>query len=217
MLKIYGADLSAPANKVRMSANAIGIAYEYIRVKLREGEHRKPEYLAVNPLGKVPAIDDDGFRLFESNAICRYLASKHKSSLYPSSVEQRAIIDAWTDFGTIHVGGALSRLTYNRLFVPVIPGAEVDEKSVEDGIKFLAKYLPSVDEQLGKYKYLCGDQISLADISLVALLDPAEATQTKLSSYSNIVLWRNELKQQDFYTKCHKSYEDVLLQFAAKA
>ena len=64
MLKIYGADLSAPANKVRMTANALGIEYEYIRVSIRDGENRTEEYLKMHPAGKVPVIDDDGFVLF---------------------------------------------------------------------------------------------------------------------------------------------------------
>ena len=79
MLKIYGADLSGPANKVRFVANYLGLKYDYVVVKLREGEHQKPEFLKINPIGKIPAIEDDGFTLFESNAICRYLADKNNS------------------------------------------------------------------------------------------------------------------------------------------
>ena len=81
MLKIYGADLSSPANKVRFAANALGLEYEYIQVKLRDGEHKKSEFLKINPVGKIPVIDDDGFVLFESGAIAKYLCVKHNSAL----------------------------------------------------------------------------------------------------------------------------------------
>ena len=87
MLKIYGANLSGPANKVRFTANYLGLDYEYVQVKIREGEHRHPEFLAINPVGKIPAMDDDGFVLFESSAIVRYLAEKHDSDLYPKDGE----------------------------------------------------------------------------------------------------------------------------------
>ena len=82
-MKIYGTYLSAPANKVRLTASALGLDVEYHNLDLTKGEHKSPEYLEVNPLGKVPAIDDDGFYLFESNAICRYMANKSDSDLYP--------------------------------------------------------------------------------------------------------------------------------------
>ena len=73
MLTIYGADLSSPANKVRFVANHIGLDYEYRRVNLREKEQRQEWFLKINPIGKVPAMDDGGFCLFESGAICKYL------------------------------------------------------------------------------------------------------------------------------------------------
>ena len=76
MLIIYGADLSTPANKVRFVANALGLEYEYHRISLRDKEGQTEEYKRVHPAGKIPAIDDDGFVLFESNAIIRYLADK---------------------------------------------------------------------------------------------------------------------------------------------
>ena len=55
MLKIYGANLSAPVNKVRMAANILGLEYEYVQISIREGENRKKEYLAMHPAGKIPA------------------------------------------------------------------------------------------------------------------------------------------------------------------
>ena len=214
MLKIYGADLSTPANKVRMVANALNLEYEYIRISIREGEHRKEKYLKINPIGKVPAIDDDGFLLFESNAISKYLASRHKSSLYPTDLNQRAIIDAWMDFTSIHIGTALNRVTFNRLFAPII-NVEPDKRSLQDGLDFLSRFLPVADTQLANNKYITGNEFSLADICLLATLDPCEVSQVDLSQYRNITKWRNELKQQEFYTKCHKDFSEVLKQMMA--
>ena len=76
MLKIYGADLSPPSNKVRFVANELGLDYEYNSVNLVSGENQSEGHLKLHPGGKVPVIDDDGFVLFESNAIIRYLAAK---------------------------------------------------------------------------------------------------------------------------------------------
>ena len=202
MLKIYGANLSSPANKIRMAANVLDLDYEYIQINIREGENRTKEYLALHPAGKVPAIDDDGFVLFESDAIIKYLAMSEASSLYPEDIKQRAIIDQWIDFVSIHVSGAMGRVVFNRVFASFAK-VPVDERSLNDGIKFLRRFLPVIDQQFSKSKYLAGERFSLADIDL--------------SPYENIVKWRNELKQKDFYMKCHASYDDVVKGLMSKA
>jgi len=211
MLKIYGSDLSAPSNKVRFAANALNLKYDYIRINLREGEHKTPEYKKLHPANKVPVIDDDGFVLFESNAIIRYLADKNNYSIYPKDLKQRALVDQWLDFGSMHVGMALSKVVYNRIFAPRI-GVPVDENSLKEGLNFLERFLPVVDEQLSKNKFLIGNQMTLADINLLALLDPAEVASVDLSKYKSLSVWREALRQQDFYTKCHKEYGEMLKQ-----
>lgn len=215
MLKIYGSDLSGPANKVRFAANALGLPYEYIRVNMREGEHKKPEYIQLHPAGKVPVLDDDGFVLFESNAMMKYLAGKKKSDLYPQDLKERMVVDQWIDFASFHVGDAVSRVTYNRFFAS-LRNFPVDESSLKAGLEFLNRYLPIIDGQLGRHAYLAGDKLTLADINLLAILDPAEVANIDLSPYKNIVRWRKELKAKDFYTKCHREYAESLARPAEK-
>ncbi len=209
MLKIYGSDLSGPANKVRFAANALGLKYEYIQVNLREGEQRKPEFQKLNPVGKIPVVDDDGFVLFESNAIIRYLADKNNSPLYPRELKARAVVDQWIDFISSHVGLAFGKVAFNRFFAPRMK-MEVDERSLKEGLQWLDRYLPIVNDQLGKNKYIASDKMTIADIALLATLDPAEVASVDLSAYKNIVHWRNALKKQDFYTKCFKEYGELL-------
>ena len=213
MLKIYGADLSSPSNKIRMVANFLGLEYEYKRVSLRDGEHRKPEFLAINPIGKVPAIDDSGFCLFESDAIIKYLASKQKFAIYPTELKARAIVDQWMDFVTIHIGGAMSKVLFNRVFYSFAK-IEKDERSLQDGLSFLDRFLPIIEKQLNKSKFLAGSDFSLADFSLLANLDPSEAAGVDLGKYPTIVRWRNNMKQKDFYQKVHKEYGESLKQTA---
>lgn len=213
MLKIYGSDLSGPANKVRFVANYLGLKYDYFVVKLSEGEQYRPDFLKINPIGKIPAIDDGGFCLFESNAICRYLADKNNSSLYPRRLKERAIVNQWLDFGSMHVAAAVSKVVYNRIFAP-IRKIEADERSVKEGLEFLSRFLPVVDRQLENKKFLLGDAITLADFNMLAGIDPVEAAQIDISGYNNICRWRKELKKQDFYTRCHKEYGESLKQLA---
>ena len=103
MLNIYGHFFSTPSNKVRMTANALNLDYEFHLINLPEGQQRSEEYLKINPLGKVPCIDDDGFMLSESNAIVKYLCKKSHSVLYPDDLKQQALIDQLMDRCSLHI------------------------------------------------------------------------------------------------------------------
>lgn len=192
-------------------ANFLGLKYDYIFVKLREGEHQKPEFLKINPIGKIPAIDDNGFCLFESNAICRYLADKEQSNIYPKGLKERAVVDSWMDFGSMHVGLAVSKVVYNRIFAP-IRKIEIDERSIKEGLEFIKRFLPEVDKQLEKNKFVSGYAITLADFNMLAVLDPVEIAQIDITPYRNVCRWRDDLRKQSFYTQCHQEYGESLKQ-----
>jgi glutathione S-transferase len=209
MLKVYGFSLSLPSNKVRYVANHMGLDYEFVPVNLLAGEHMSEEHMKLHPAGKVPAIDDDGFVLFESGSIIKYLAQKYDSSLYPVGLKEGADVDKWTDFVSIHVNNGMNRVFFNRILAPLV-GVEVDERSMKDGLSFLDRFLPVVENQLSENVYLAGDELTLADFNLLSVLDPAEAAQVDLSPYPSITNWRSRLQKEDFYTKCHSSYTEAL-------
>ncbi|MDP2652451.1 MAG: glutathione S-transferase family protein [Candidatus Omnitrophota bacterium] len=215
MLKIYGGDLSGPSNKVRFVANYLNLPYEYQLVSIRDGDNRKPEYLKLHPAGKIPAIDDGGFVLFESNAIIRYLSHADGAAIYPADPQKRAVVDQWVDFVSFHVGGGVDRVLYNRVFVKFI-GVEPDERSVQDGLSFLGRFLPIIEAQLNKHAYVAGPDMTLADFCLLSVLDPVEIAGIDVSKYPAIVSWRKKLKEQEFYTKCFKAYGERLKQFNQK-
>lgn len=214
MLELRGSDLSIPSNKVRYVANALGLEYNYTRLNLAEGEHKSEAQMSVHPAGKVPAVVDDGFALFESNAICRYLARKYNSSLYPTDLKQCALVDQWIDFGSMHVGAAMIKVYFNKIIAPAM-GLDVDPRSMEEGAVFLGNFLPVVEQRLSVNENLAGAELSLADFNLLANLDPAELSEIDLGPYQRISAWRNGLKQQDFYQKCFNDYSDVIKAMAA--
>ena len=209
MLTIYGSDLSGPAIKVRLTASYLGLKYKWQALNLREGEQKQEWFLKINPVGKIPVIDDDGFCLFESNSICRYLCDKHNSALYPKDVHKRATIDQWIDYSSFHIGANFMLIVYNRVFAPIrkIP---VNDKAITDGLEFLKQYFPIVEKQLAGHKYIVSQEISLADIILLSLIEPAEAAEIDLSAYPKVCAWRADLKKQPFYTSCCKDYGDTL-------
>ncbi len=215
MLTIYGSELSGPANKVRFTANFLQIPYEYRRLNLREGEQKQEWFLKINPIGKIPAMDDAGFYLFESGAICKYLCNKSTNNLYPQEIKQRAIVDQWTDFSTLHITINVSKVIYNKLFAPRM-NRPVSQESIADGLNFLEQYLPVLETQLSQHKFLCGATITLADLTLLAGLDPCELAEIDLAKYPQLTAWRTYLKTQEFYTRCHKEYGESLKQSVVK-
>lgn len=210
MLTIYALDLSSPALKVLYVANALGLQYEKKGVNLGEGEGQKPEYLAIHPAGKVPAIIDGDFKLFESNAIIKYFARKKKSDLYPDDLKQQAVIDQWIDFVSLHIQNGVGRVLWNKVFAPKL-GKEVDENSMKCGYEFLNRYLPVVDQKLGQSKFLAGDKLSLADFVLLAHVDPLEVIEVDVKKYANLAKWREGLKMKDFYQKVHRFYGEAMM------
>jgi glutathione S-transferase len=216
MLTIFGFDISSPCNKVRFAANAMGLKYDYSQVNLFAGEQKSPEFLKLNPIGRVPAINDDGFFAFESAAIIKYLASKNNSPLYSNDIKKRALIDEWIDFANIHVGPALNRVTYNRVFYK-FRNEEKDERSLADGLKFLGQFLPLLEKQLKEHKFLAGGEMTLADINLLAVLDPAEVSSVDLSAYPSLIKWRTHLMSQSFYTNVHKNLGETFEKMMAAA
>ncbi len=209
MIKLYGIPISNNVNKVRFCLNYLGLPYEWTQTNPMNAETQAEAFLKINPVGKIPALEDDGFTIFESNAIIKYLAAKQNSPIYPQDLKQRAIIDEWTDFPAIHVAAAMGRVMFNRLIAPIL-GKEVDQNSIKAGLEFLDKYFPILDKQLAKNKYLTGTNFTIADINLLAILDPCELIQVSLNSYPNLTKWRNGLKAQPFYQKCFKDYGEFV-------
>lgn len=205
MLQIYGSPLSSPTNKVRYTASYLNIPSEFHMINLGAGEQRKPEFLKINPLGRVPAIDDAGFTLGESNAIIRYLSATQKSAIYPQDLQQRAITDQWIDFASQHIMLALGKIMFNTFFYK-FASIEKDERSLQDGRHFIGNYLPLVEQQLAKNAYITGKELTLADITLLAALDACELCQIDLSEYPAIHAWRKKLMSAAFYQSIHESY-----------
>ena len=213
MLKIFHAPLSSASNRVRFCAEAIGLEYEAIAVDLHLGEQRSESYLAINPFGKVPAIDDDGFYLFESNAIMKYLCRKHGSQLYPRDRDGQALVDQWCDFAVSLLGPAYGRVVFNRLLAPAT-GARVDEASLADGLRFIRRYLPVIDEHLAHNAYFARPSLTVADIAVLATLDPSEACDVELSAYPALQKWREQLRSAPFYRAVHSYYGEGVLESA---
>ncbi len=215
MITLYGNDFSSPSNKVRFLAYALDLEYEYHSVNMMVGEHRGPGHLKLHPAGKVPVLVDGDFILFESNAILRYLADKTQSLFYPKILKERALVDQWLDFSSLHVATALNKVFINRAAYGVMK-LEKDERALQEGLALLDRFLPVLEAQLQKNNFLSGAEMSLADFALLSALDPAEIASIDLSSYPRLKNWQESLQAMPFYQKCYPSYTFILQSLTSK-
>jgi glutathione S-transferase len=163
MIKVWGRNTSSNVQKVMWAIAEIGLPHERIDVGGSFGKNREAEYLAMNPNGLVPTLqEEDGFLLWESNSIVRYLAAKHKSTvLEPADLRARALASKWMDWQLSVCGPAITPVFWNLIRTPP---EKRDHSAIEEGKKKSTVAFGMMDEQLGKTAYLGGDAFSYGDI-----------------------------------------------------
>ncbi len=118
MIKLYGFNTQNNL-KTLLTAEELSLKYEYIAIRPSKGEHKTPAHLQRHPLGKIPALEHNGKFLFESNAICRYLASLSNNTLYPQNLWERAQVEQWIDLVTLHLGRWVNVFYFEEVVKPI--------------------------------------------------------------------------------------------------
>lgn len=209
MLKIYGFQ-TFNLTKVLMTAEELGLSYEYVTLNPSKGETKSPEHLARHPLGKVPVIEMDGKFLFESLAICRHLAHSSKSSLYPESNWGRAVTDQWMDYMSNHCGRWMASVYFQEFIREKIQKVPANLESILEAKEFLVTQLPVIETQLQKSTYLAGSEYTIADIIAFAYFTTHENSSVSLADFPRIQSWYKEIKQRPAYARAIANFKMVL-------
>lgn len=164
MLKIWGRANSINVQKVVWTVGELGLAFERIDVGGAFGGTDTPEYLRMNPTRLVPTIDDDGFVLWESNAIMRYLAARHGAGrFWPGDLRTRADADRWMDWQGMEFGPATRGAFWELIRKPEAErNADVIAASLEES----ARHALILEEHLAGRAYLTGEDFTVADIAV---------------------------------------------------
>ncbi len=166
MLKIWGRHNSSNVRKVLWCAQEIGLAYESIEAGGAFGRTDEPGYRQVNPNGLVPAIEDRGLSLWESNTIVRYLSARYAlGTLYPQDPAERAIGEKWMDWTTASFAPAFRDLFWGTLRTPQ---AERDPVRIGASLARSAELLAIADATLARQPWLSGERFAMGDIPLGA-------------------------------------------------
>jgi len=199
MLKIWGRINSVNVKKVLWAAEELGLAYERVDAGMQYGVVNTPEYRKLNPNGLVPTIEDDGFVLWESHAIVRYLGAKHGAGkLWPTDLRARADADRWMDWAT-----ATFAVPYRPVFWGMVrtPPEQRDMKAIEEGAKKCVELLGRVEPLLGRRPFLGGDAFTMGDIPLGCHIHPWLTMQIDRPVMPNIEAWYRRLCERPGYLK----------------
>ncbi|KAL6839911.1 hypothetical protein ACP4OV_029721 [Aristida adscensionis] len=163
-LKLYGMALSPNVVRVAAALNEKGLDFEIVPVDLRTGAHKQPDFLALNPFGQIPALQDGDEVLYESRAINRYIATKYKSQGPELAPTPSAKLEVWLEVESHHFYPNAQPLVFQLLIVPMLGGAP-DQAVVDKHAAELGRVLDVYEAHLSRNKYLAGDEFTLADLN----------------------------------------------------
>jgi len=184
MLKLYG-NARTRASIVQWYLEELEIPYEFVKLDMPAGEHRQPEFLAINPMGKVPAIVDGDFQLWESGAILLYLADKYsKKTISP---EERGEYSQWSLFANATLG----------------PGIFVEANREKE----MPRLMNPLNEILGRQSFLVGKEFTVADVAVGSVLSFIPIMlKLDLSEYPNVTNYMKKLAERPAFQKTIGSF-----------
>ncbi|KAK7060440.1 hypothetical protein VNI00_001205 [Paramarasmius palmivorus] len=219
VLKLYGSRLTTASPRVEVVLIEKKIPYEFIEVNLFPdvAEHKTVAYKEKHPFGKVPYIDDDGFILFESRAICRYLETVYdgygmKLSPSTSDVRATALFEQAVSIETTEFEP--SAIKAGHMLIDILLGIPFNQADFDVAIAGLSEKLDGYEAILGKHRYLAGDikELTLAD--LFHLPYGAWVTQAGSNILStkgpNVARWWNEISTRESWKQVQDMVPDVL-------
>ena len=189
-IKLHVFPHSPRAFKVLAVAHHLGIDYDLEFCDLIKGATRAPGFEHLNPNLKMPVLEEDGFKLWESNAIIQYLAEKHpEAGLLPSDAKARADVSRWMFWESTTWDSACATLAFERGVKPLLGLGQPDPVEVERGLRSFNAAATILDAHLKGREFISGDRLSLADFSVAADLILEPFVQLPLGPYAEIRRW----------------------------
>lgn len=186
--------------KIRLALNELGLDFELVTIDLFKGEHRTLDYSRLHPRNRVPALEDDGTVLWESNAILVYLGEK-TGRLWPTSAAGKAAAARWFSFESRHLSDSIGRLWFND-YVMGLMGREADTQARETGAKNLPEELKVVEDLLAANNYLMGNDFSLVDCCYGATLDALSLSDFGLHQYPAVSAYLERVRTRPAWATC---------------
>lgn len=192
MLKLYDVTLSGNCHKARLMLSLLGLEHELVPVNLKEGEHKSPTYLKLNPLGQVPVLVDGNVVIRDAQAILVYLAQRYGSEDWlPRAAEPMAKVVQWLSTAANDIQNGIAALRLHYLFNTVIDLEQTQHKADQILLLF--------NQHLQEWQWLECDRPTIADVACFPYIALAADAKIALDAYSNVVAWVNRVKQLPGY------------------
>lgn len=196
MLKIWGRKNSSNVRKALWCAEEAGVAYERIDAGGAFGLVNDGPYRALNPNGVVPTLEDDGFVLWESNSIVRYLAARYAPDLYPQDLQARASAEKWMDWTTSSFAAPFRTVFWGTLRTPP---EQRDAAAIQAAIDTCVALLAVPEATLAKQPYLTGEQFGMGDIPLGSFIYAWFEMPIERPAQPHLAAWYERLKARPAY------------------
>ncbi|KXN85257.1 Glutathione S-transferase F12 [Leucoagaricus sp. SymC.cos] len=210
VFKLYGYPLSSPVKLVATLCFEKNVHFEFVSLDLLKGENKSAEHLARNPWGKVPVIDDDGFILYESRAIVRYIAEKYSAQgpqLIPTDVQKRALLEQAISNEAFNWDKLVDPILFETIYKKYL-GGETDPVKLEQLTNSLGKNLDVFEKILSKQKYIAGDELTIADFYfLPGGSSLAIGGVTMIQDRPNLKRWFNEISSRPSWQKAQTALQ----------
>lgn len=198
MIKVYGHPLSVCTRIVLTTLVETNTPYELIAIDFAKGEHKEEPYLSRQPFGVVPAIEDDGFPLYESRAIARYVNDKAHGTLVPTDLHARARMEQWISVESFNFAGPSMTFILHHVFQ-----LRQSDEALAAARKQLETTLDVINAQLGRLPYFAGMELSLADIFLMPYVEYVQTTPLKeaLRARAELSAWWQRVSERPSWRK----------------
>src|SRR5450432_1858206 len=197
-MKIFGNPGSTCTRKVLMTAHENGAPFEFVLVDMAKGEHKQPAHLARQPFGQVPALDDDGFALYESRAMARYIDGKFGGALTPKDAQARALMEQWISVETSNFSPHAMKFIYHFVF---------KREQTPDVLKTAGDKLDlafrELDKRLAKEPFVAGPSLTIADVCFAPYLEYLGPTPVagKITEHVHVARWWTEISNRPAWQK----------------
>ena len=194
MMKLFYMETLNP-QKACAVAKHLNAPVEFIRIDLAKGEQKNPAFLAINPNGKVPALEDGATKLWEADAIMCYLARAAGSGLWPSNADHQIEVVRWLSWNANHFTRHTGSLYFQHVIKPMFSLGPPDAAAIEEAVPFIKQFGAVLNDHLGGRKYLVNDRLSVADFAVGITLPYAEKAQLPLGDFPEISRWHARLNE----------------------
>jgi glutathione S-transferase len=185
------------AHKPCAVAKYLGSPVDYVRIDLGNGDQKRPEFLAINPNGKVPALEDGDVKLWEGHSIMAYLAHKAGSDLWPRDPLQQIEVMMWLNWDTAHFSRHAGRLYFENFLKGAFDLGVPVQSEIDDAMGYFKQFAGVLDSHLKGRNYIVDDRLTIADFGVASFLPVASDAKLPLEGYDEIHRWYDALMKID--------------------